>query len=100
MFNITTHEKAKEFLSTFLNIASEKIDDYIFYNAKDYDIDNFLETYNIDLQKIHIGNIQLIAQHVTTNDDKCGSLEKYGLLNLQQSLTMETTLKKYLYITR
>ena len=96
MFNITTHEKAKEFLSSFLNIASEKIDDYIFNNTKDYDVDNFLETYNIDLQKIHIENMQLIVQHITTNDDKCGSLEKFGLLNLQQSLTMETTLKKYL----
>lgn len=96
MFNITTHEKAKEFLSSFLNIASEKIDDYILNNTKDYDVDNFLETYNIDLQKIHIENMQLTVQHVTTNDDKCGSLEKFGLLNLQQSLTMETTLKKYL----
>ena len=96
MFNITTQEKSKEFLSRFLNIASDKIDDYIYNNAKDYDVDKFLENYDIDLKKIQIDTLQLVVQHVTTSGDECRSLEKYGILNLQQSLTMETTLKKYL----
>ncbi|RDW16581.1 hypothetical protein CWR48_16195 [Oceanobacillus arenosus] len=34
--------------------------------------------------------------HVTTNNDECSSIKKYGLINLQQAILLDTPLNKYL----
>lgn len=96
MFDITSQEKAKGFLSNFLNIGTDNIENYISNNAQDYDVEDFIDKNDIKLEKVQLHNLQLIVQHISTSVDECKSLRKFGLLNLQQSLTMETSLKEYL----
>ncbi|MCB8817373.1 hypothetical protein [Desulfosporosinus shakirovi] len=96
MFDITSQEKAKGFLSNFLNIGIDNIENYISNNAVEYDAEDFIDKNDIKLEKVQIRNLQLIVQHISTSHDECQSLRKFGLLNLQQSLTMETILKEYL----
>ena len=96
VFDITTHEKSKVFLSTFLKVDIDLVERYIRNNVKDCNAVNFLNDNNIELEKTQRNNLQLVVQHVTTSFDECHSLKKYGILNLQQSLTMETAIKQYL----
>jgi hypothetical protein len=100
LFDITTKEKAYEFLTEFLNIERYIIEEFIFKNPNDYNIEDFISylepTNNIKLKDININDLEMVVMHITTNDDNCKSINKYGLMNLQQSLTLNTPLRKYL----
>ncbi|WP_088225147.1 hypothetical protein [Desulfosporosinus sp. FKB] len=43
MFDITSQEKAKGFLSNFSNMSIDNIENYISNNAEDYNVDVFVE---------------------------------------------------------
>lgn len=100
IFDITTKENAYKFLYQFLNIDKETIDCFIKRNPIDYNISKFIgEIESITENKIKdksVKDINLVVLHMTTNPDNCEAIKQYGLLNLQQSLTLDTPLKKYL----
>lgn len=96
IFDITNSESAFEFLKGFLHIDPERIMKFITSNPKDYYVSDFIEVNNINLKDLSINDVEMVVVHVTTNNDDCESIKKYGLLNLQQALTMNTPLKKHL----
>lgn len=96
IFDVTNCESSLKFLEKFLQIDSNKIYDFIKANKEDYNIHDFIEINKIDINKLNLEEVQVVVLHVTSNNDNCEAIKKYGLLNLQQTLTMDTPLKKYL----
>lgn len=82
-------------LGEYLKIYPEDILIYIAKN-KDLTVDDFIEHFNIDMNELLNKELYLCCLHVTTNSDKCKSIEKYGLTNLQDSIKLNTPLAKYL----
>lgn len=50
----------------------------------------------MSIEKLDVNDLRCILSHVTTSIDKMESIEKYGLMNLQDTLTFDTCLKSYL----
>ncbi|MDD4761177.1 MAG: hypothetical protein PHU66_10270 [Bacteroidaceae bacterium] len=96
IFDLTSEQTSKNFLCEFLNITSEAIDQYIFQCEKDVCLDDFLQCVDRSIENKDINDIKLAALHITTNDDECQTIRDIGLVNLQQALTMDTPLRRYL----
>lgn len=96
IFDITTYDTAIRFLTKFTNLSKYKVLKYIKNNSNDYNASCFIEELNVQLEELSLEDIDVAILHVTTNGDNNQSIKKYGLLNLQQSLTMNTPLKKFL----
>ncbi|GKU76617.1 hypothetical protein [Paenibacillus sp. L3-i20] len=96
LFNITSFEGSLHFLKDYLEIDPKSVIEYVKSDDNDVDIDDFIDKFKISLDKLEHENIEAVALHVTSNDDDCKSIKSTGLLNLQQALTMNTPIKKYL----
>lgn len=97
LFDITSYEQSLKFLTDYLTVEPKRVIAYVEESNKDdYDVDDFIETFKISLDELEIENIDAAVFHVTSNNDNCNSIKMTGLLNLQQALTMNTPLKKYL----
>lgn len=96
IFDITSQSTSIEFLCRFLEIDSEEINTFI-ENTNDYIcVDSFLDYIGRSLENRDISDTQLSVTHITTNDDECQTIKDIGLVNLQQALTMDTPLRRYL----
>ena len=95
-FDITSKDNALEFLVNILGVSKSEIMEFVEKVPNSYCIHDFLEAKNIDLKSRSLQNLELIAFHITTNSNECQEIQKYGLLNLQQVLTMDTQLHQYL----
>ncbi|WP_131080203.1 hypothetical protein [Clostridioides difficile] len=100
LYDITSINGAYKFLSEYLEVDRDYIDLYIRRNPSKYKFKKFIEEIEF-IKKIKFNNLKLedidiILIHITTNDDDCNSIKKYGLINLIQAITLETPLSKYL----
>ncbi|MGB3367656.1 MAG: hypothetical protein WBA54_09210, partial [Acidaminobacteraceae bacterium] len=96
VFDVTSEQTSKKFLSDFLDIDEKKINDFIQNATDDIFVDEFLEYIDRTLVERDIDKLSLAAIHITTNDDKCQSIREIGIVNLQHALTMDTPLSRYL----
>ena len=96
LFDITNYNSAICFLEEYLNVEKNRIERYISQNNSGYDVNTFLEGLDINLREYDINNMEAVVLQVTTNPDNNGSIKRYGLLNLQQTLSLDTPLKRYL----
>ncbi|QGH20224.1 hypothetical protein [Clostridium butyricum] len=96
IFDITNFETALSFLCNYLAINEEQVINFITSNSKDYDIEEFIDEFSINIDSLDIDNVKAVVIHTTTNNDECNTIKKYGLLNLQQAVTVNTPLKLYL----
>jgi hypothetical protein len=96
LFNITSFEGSLQFLKDYLEIDPKSVIEYVKSDDNDVDVDGFIDIFNISLDKLEHENIEAVALHITSNNDDCKSIKSTGLLNLQQALTMNTPIKKYL----
>lgn len=96
LFNITSFEGSLHFLIDYLEIDAKSVIEYVKSDDNEIDVDDFIDLFNISLDKLEHENIEAVALHVPSNDDDCKSIKSIGLLNLQQALTMNTPIKKYL----
>jgi hypothetical protein len=96
VYDITNLNAAINSLGEYLNLSERQIVKYIAENKMTYNTTDFLDYFNIDDEILLDSELNLVALHVTTNNDKCESIKKYGLLNLQQAIIQDTPLSKYL----
>ncbi|MEK5038027.1 hypothetical protein [Sporosarcina sp. FSL K6-3457] len=96
IFDITSYGGAIQFITDFSDVDKKSIMGFIDANPTDCDVHHFMDTFNVEIDKLDVSNIEAIILHVTSNDDNCAAIKKYGLLNLQQALTVETPLRRYL----
>jgi hypothetical protein len=95
-YNLTSLNGAIDSLGEYLSLSERQIVKYVAENKISYNAVDFLDYYNINSDKLFEREIKLVALHVTTNNDRCESIKEYGLLNLQQSILLDTPLGEYL----
>jgi len=95
LYDITTAYNALNSLSEYLDVFPEDILNFMFCN-KDCSLDKFLDHFNINKDSLLDKEIYVASLHVTTNNDKCSSLEKYGLRNLRDAIQLDTPVGLYL----
>lgn len=96
IFDITSKSTSMEFLCDFLEIKIEVIKQYIEEITDDICVDTFIEQVDRSLDDKDINDLHLLVVHITTNNDECQTIREIGLVNLQQALTMDTPLRRYL----
>ncbi|TBX38910.1 hypothetical protein [Bacillus thuringiensis] len=97
LYDITTYDLKG--LCTHFDI--EELDILDFFNATalkgiQSNAESFLKYFKIDSARVLEKEIYLTSLHVTTVNDQLDSIKKFGLVNLQQAVTLETPLQKYL----
>ncbi|MDD3186267.1 MAG: hypothetical protein PHC41_14830 [Lachnospiraceae bacterium] len=91
-YDITTPDMAYDWIYDTLQIKQGRfIEDFILKCNKD--IDSFCEMYKKQIQKINIEKLEIVAFHVTSNKDRCVSIRKNGIRNLQWVLSNETEMR-------
>ncbi len=93
--NMTTAFDAIKSLEAWLDIKGEDIFNFISEQKHIYVI-NFLKRFCISDFTILRGTLKLTCLHVTTNDDNCASIRKFGLMNLQDTIRLNTNMGNYI----
>ncbi|WP_425446651.1 hypothetical protein [Dethiothermospora halolimnae] len=96
IFDITSQLTSREFLCSFLEIDNKEVDTFIEKVDDHICVDSFLDYVGRSLENRDISDMYLSVIHITTNDDECQTIRDIGLVNLQQALTMDTPLRRYL----
>lgn len=94
-YDITEPDKAMEWICHVLEIEpGQLIDDYVLKCGTDLDV--FYEMYYNKLKKIDTRELNLVVIHVTSNNDNCENIQKYGIKNLQSVLAEKNELSEFL----
>lgn len=101
IYDLSTIDTCMQFLTTITKRNREDIDNFLRLQEKEpysYDdvLEDFLNTLQVNLEEMNVEDITFAGIHITTNNDNCASIKKYGLLNLRQALTMDTPIKRFL----
>jgi hypothetical protein len=83
-------------LEKLTNINGREIFKYIVEKKGEYGVSDFLETFSIDEEMLQSKELELVSLHVTTTFDELISVKNFGLINLQQVITLNTPLHRYL----
>ncbi len=94
-YDMTTYDSSIKSLAQFTGISEADIQNYILIN-EDYSADHFISEFGIDENQLLHNDLWLASLHVTTNNDECASLKTYGLMNLKQTISLDTALGRYL----
>ncbi|QPC47368.1 hypothetical protein [Mangrovibacillus cuniculi] len=94
--DLTTLYGSIKGLNEYLNVSEKMIRNYKDFCNGDYSVDDFLNYINVSEQQLLSGDLKLSTLHVTTNNDNCSSIKKYGLVSLQKAITIDTPLGNYL----
>ncbi|MFL0574307.1 hypothetical protein ACH0BK_25300 [Priestia megaterium] len=97
IYDLTTFESNVKSLSEYLSLAELEIVDYVERRKEDeIDINEFLDDFNVQENRLLKEPFFLTSLHVTTNTDSCSSIKEHGLINLQKAVTLQTPLKEFL----
>jgi hypothetical protein len=96
LYDLTSFNGAIDSLGEYLDLTERQIGKYISEHKTSYSTVGLLDYYNIDYDKLFESDLKLVALHVTTNKDECQSIKKFGLVNLQQAILLDTPLGQYL----
>lgn len=96
LFDLRTHKSAIEFLSQFTSIEENDIFRYLL--EKKFNLVNvdFINDFNIDIDEISVENVTYVVSHVTSSNDELNSIKSLGIRNLQEVLSVDTPLSKFL----
>lgn len=96
IYDITSLHQA---IVTLANLFNKDENDII--NAglekKIADVDLFLKEINGSLDSFDLEDLKIVGIHSTTNNDKCESIKKTGLINMKQALSCDSSLNQYLH---
>lgn len=95
-YNLFKFEYAVSSLCRYLNLEEETVLQYLDSETKEFSADIFLRKLNIPEENLLEYDLLLTALHVTTSNDECSSIHRYGLLNLQNAIRLDTTLGRYI----
>ena len=94
--DITAAFDALKSLEDWLNVKGEDILKFVSKQKYIYRVQDFTEHFCIEDAVIMRGDLNLVSLHVTTNNDRCETIKKYGLMNLQDTINSDTPLGNYL----
>ncbi|MEE6451717.1 hypothetical protein RAH41_14170 [Gottfriedia acidiceleris] len=98
VFDFTRFEETLSSLSNYLNISERRISSYALRHKDSFNVEEFLEEFEITVEKLLSIDLLIASLHVTTNNDKCESIKKYGLISLQKAIEFDTPLSIFLKI--
>lgn len=90
-FDIRTRDTALKFVLQLLGMTEKELLHY--YPVND-DYETLWRNNKDRLDAVDIKPLRVMAFHVTGVLDGCRSIQKYGILNLQQAVTIDTPLKR------
>lgn len=96
VFDITEFESSIKSLEKLTNIDGREIFNYILEKKDQYDVNNFLERFDIDKEILLSKELELVSLHVTTTFDDLATVKQFGLVDLQQVVTLDTPFHHYL----
>lgn len=96
VYDMTTLQGTINSMSELLGIDGHQITRYIANHKDTYDVEEFLSMLEISEHDLLDFELLLTSLHVTTDKENCTSIKKYGLINLQQVILMDTPLSEYL----
>lgn len=90
-------EGSAKLISDYFGLNYEMVMDELFqYYRKDYNLINFIEKFNINLEHVYQNETYITCRHATTTYDGLNYLRKYGLVNLKIMLERKTPLSRFL----
>lgn len=94
-YDITNPDAAHERVYSILNIKQGGlIEDYVLQCQSDFE--KFFEEHIEKIKEIDINKLELVAIHVTSNNDNCLAIKNQGLKNLKVVLSEDTELSRFL----
>lgn len=98
IYDLTSFESALKSLQILTNINEKrKIISFISENKENPCVyKKFCKQLNVNFDNLDISNVVLKVIHVTTNNNNCEELKSLGLLNLQDTIKLNTQLSRYL----
>lgn len=96
IYDFTNYELAMKSLMNLLDVSEIEILQYVYENKNNIDASQFMMNVKRYHSKLYELTILLTSLHVTTNNDACSFIRKFGIIDLQQALTLETPLHLYL----
>lgn len=94
VFDFSNKNITLESMSEYFGIEKEEIELYL--NNPNCNFIDFARHFNINLIELNTSNVFIRNTIITTLDNDYEDLKRYGLVDLQKVLTLETNLKKYL----
>jgi len=98
IYDLTSYKSTLNSLAYFVKVKPNQLEILVlkYRNQVDNLYSKLINTFKIDINKIDISNLYLKVLQVTTNDDNCESIKKYGLLGTQEAINKDTCLAKFL----
>ncbi|NFH69067.1 hypothetical protein FDC35_03945 [Clostridium botulinum] len=98
IYDLTSFESALKSLQILTNINEKrKIRAFISENKENPCVyKKFCKQLNVNFDNLDISNVVLKVIHVTTNNNNCEELKSLGLLNLKDTIKLDTQLSRYL----
>jgi len=97
LYDLTTHDLGG--LIAHFGLSEKDIFSFFYQSSltgSKSDAKSFLQYFKIDSEKVLEKDIFLTSLHVTTSEDCLASIKKWGIVNLQDAITLDTSLKKHL----
>ncbi len=97
IFNFFSKEDTLNALCELFDLDRDKVTEFIYGHTNiDTILYDFIKHFKININNYEVDNVYLRCKHVMTAFDNLESLKKYGLLNLADALTCETSLNRFL----
>lgn len=94
-YDLTNMDASLYWLCDVLHMKPEElIETYVI--ECHHDFETFYEKYYDVIKMIDVDDIEIVAFQVTTSNDGCAEIKKYGLRNLQWVLSNDTHLREFL----
>ena len=94
-FDLRTPDSAYDFILRMCKMTGQEfIEDFHVNCSADFEI--FWEKHYSQLKSINSDRIKIYAFHITGSLDRCNSIKKYGILNLQAMLSSHSILNEML----
>lgn len=96
IFDIRIPDDAYNFVLSFLGISGEE---FVMQYRVDCqcDISEFIELHYEEIKGKDISGLKIMAFHVLGSLDDCEEIRKHGLINLQETLSQDTILRRLLH---
>lgn len=96
--DLTNLNSALQSLAELIDVPVLELEIFIYKNLNGEEdlIEKILQRYDVNLNSISIKKLFFKVLHVTTSNDECYEIKKYGLLNLQEAIKQDTYISRYL----
>lgn len=96
-FNFFDYDSTYDVMCQYFNLDDVDVTLFLSENlSKSISLQDFIDRFHINLSNFDPSEVTINAKHVTTQPEDFYSLKKYGLLNLKDSLELDTSFSRFL----